>query len=263
MHSAIYQGFLRHRRFTPKPHKFTYEVFMMYLDLDELEQVLSLSPLWSQQRRRPVQFRRGDYYGDPAVPLKQAVQERIHADTGKRFDGSVRLLANLRYYGYVINPIACYYCFDSEEKLRYILVEVTNTPWNERQSYLLECDPDKRSQRIRFGKEMHVSPFNPMDMTYDWCSNDPAKLLSLNLETWRGAEKHVDATMALKRREISAASLNGILLQHPWMTAKVAGAIYWEALKLWLKRNPFYDHPATEKPGELDDPTITRLKTKT
>ena len=263
MHSAIYQGFLRHRRFTPKPHKFTYEVFMMYLDLDELDEVMGLTPLWSQKRRRPAQFRRSDYYGDPALPLKQAVQDRIYTETGRRFEGSVRLLANLRYYGYVINPIACYYCFDTDEKLRYILVEVTNTPWNERQSYLLECDPGKRSQRILFDKEMHVSPFNPMDMTYDWCSNNPAKLLSLNLETWQGGEMHVDATMALKRHEITGASLNAILWRHPWMTAKVASAIYWEALKLWLKRNPFYDHPASITADELDDSTITRLKTKT
>ncbi len=260
MHSAIYQGYLRHRRFTPHAHAFSYEVFMMYLDLDEIEQVLSLSPLWSRGRLRPARFRREDFYGDPAVDLKRAVLDRIYDETGERFDGSVRLLANLRYFGYLINPISCYYCFDRAENLRYILVEVTNTPWNERQSYLLDCDPGQRIQRIRFNKKMHVSPFNPMDMQYDWRGNNPARVLSVNLDTLRGKQKHMDATMALKRREISAASLAGILLQHPWMTAKVAAAIYWEALKLWLKRNPFYDHPATD---ELDDSTITRLKTKT
>ena len=260
MHSAIYQGYLRHRRFTPRAHAFSYRVFMMYLDLDELEQVLSLSPLWSARRFSPARFRREDFYGDPAVDLKQAVLERIEAETGHSFEGSVRLLANLRYFGYLINPISCYYCFDQQNQLQYILVEVTNTPWNERQSYLLDCDPQARTQRIRFNKMMHVSPFNPMDMQYDWSGNNPARLLSVNLDTLRGKQKHVDATMALKRREISAGSLAGILMQHPWMTAKVAGAIYWEALKLWLKRNPFYDHPGAD---ELDEPTITRLKTKT
>lgn len=263
MHSAIYRGFLRHRRFTPHAHRFTYEVFMMYLDLDELESVLSISPLWSKRRLSPARFRREDYFGDPALPLKQAVTDRIHDETGEKFSGSVRMLANLRYYGYVINPITCYYCFDEAEDLRYVLVEVTNTPWNERQSYLLHCDPENRIQRIRFDKKMHVSPFNPMDMKYHWCSNNPARVLSLNLENWQAGEMHTDATMALKRREISAASLAGILLQHPWMTAKVAGAIYWEALKLWLKRNPFYDHPASLDADEPNPTPITRLKTKT
>ena len=141
MHSAIYQGFLRHRRFTPHQHRFSYRVFMMYLDLDELDEVLSMSPFWSKRRWRPARFQRSDFLGDPAVPLKQAVCDRIHEETGQRYVGRVCLLANLRYFGFVMNPIACYYCFDNQDNLQYIVAEVTNTPWNERQSYVLRCDP--------------------------------------------------------------------------------------------------------------------------
>ncbi|MDH3389749.1 MAG: DUF1365 domain-containing protein [Gammaproteobacteria bacterium] len=263
MHSAIYRGYLRHRRFTPNAHQFSYQVFMMYLDLDELDEVLGMSPFWSRKAWRPARFKRADFLGDPALPLKQAVRERIHDETGNWHDGPVRMLANLRYFGFNINPICCYYCFDDHEALQYIVVEVTNTPWNERHSYVLRCDPEKRLQRINFSKLMHVSPFNPMDMGYRWVSNNPSRILSLSLETECEDEIHMDATMALKRREISAASLAGILLQHPWMTARVAAAIYWQALKLWIKRNPFYDHPGNRGRAELDPPTITRLKTKT
>jgi DUF1365 family protein len=263
MHSAIYQGYLRHRRFTPHAHKFTYQVFMMYLDLDELDQVFTMSPFWSTKPWRPARFRRSDFLGDPDTPLKQAVRDRIHAETGHWHDGPVRMLANLRYFGFNINPISCYYCFDRREGLQYIVVEVTNTPWNERQSYVLTCDPEQRIQRKSFAKAMHVSPFNPMNMTYRWSSNEPQRILSLNLETECHDEIHMDATMALKRREISGASLAFILLRHPWMTAKVALAIYWQALKLWVKRNPFYDHPGTQQRDKQDQPTITRLKTKT
>lgn len=243
MYSAIYQGTLRHRRFTPHANAFWYQVFMMYLDLDEIQDVLNLSPFWSDKPWRPVQFRRSDYLGPTDLPLKAAVQARVVEATGCAFDGRVRVLTNLRYYGYIINPITCYYCFDGNEQLQHLVVEVINTPWNERQSYVLDCDPKQRVQRIQFQKLMHVSPFNPMDMTYHWRSNNPARVLSLNLETEREGGIDMDATMALKRREINEASLNRILVQYPWMTAKVAGAIYWEALKLWLKRNPFYGHP--------------------
>jgi DUF1365 family protein len=262
MHSAIYQGLLRHRRFTPRKHYFCYRIFMMYLDLDELDDVLALSPFWSKRRWRPARFRRSDFLGDPALPLKQAVRERIHEETGEWHDGPVRMLANLRYFGFVMNPIACYYCFDAQEKLRYIVAEVTNTPWKERQSYVLPCDPRQRFQRISFAKEMHVSPFNPMNMTYRWCSNRPQQMLTLNLETLCGGEVHVDATMALKRREINAAALNAILLRHPWMTGKAAYGIYWQALRLWLKRTPFYDHPGSS-PKRGAEATTSRLKTKT
>ena len=262
MHSAIYQGVLRHRRFQPRTHRFSYRVFMMYLDLDELDQVLAMSPLWSRARLHPARFQRSDFLGDPEVPLKQAVCDEIHAQTGIRHEGSVRLLANLRYFGFNINPIACYYCFDAEESLRFIVAEVTNTPWGERQSYVLRCDPKRRYQRIEFSKQMHVSPFNPMEMKYNWCNNQPDKMLTLHLETESENEIHVDATMALKRREIDPTALASVLLQYPWMTAKVAVSIYWQAVKLWWKRNPIYDHPGAHRRDRHAKPTTNELKTK-
>ena len=243
MHSAIYHGYLRHRRFTPTSHAFTYPVFMMYLDLDELPDVLGLSSLWSEKRWRPARFVRSDFLGDPDQPLVQAVRQRIHQETGEWHEGPIRMLGNLRYFGFNINPICCYYCFDREENLQTIVAEVTNTPWNERHSYVLDCDPQRRIQRIKFQKSLHVSPFNPMGMTYHWCNNRPGKGLSLNLEAGRQGEIEMDATLALKHRAIDSRSLNGIIREYPWMTAKVAWAIYAQALRLWLKKTPFYAHP--------------------
>ena len=133
MHSAIYQGFLRHRRFLPHAHRFSYRVFMMYLDLDELDSVLAVSPFWSKQSWYPARFQRSDFFGDPSVALKQAVVDRIFEETGYRHEGSVRMLANLRYFGYMQNPISCYYCFDAAgERVEHLVLEVTNTPWGER-----------------------------------------------------------------------------------------------------------------------------------
>jgi DUF1365 family protein len=256
MHSAIYKGSLRHRRFYPREHKFSYQVFMMYLDLDELETVLELSPWWSEKPWRPARFERRDFLGNPGIPLGEAVRNRIFQESGEWHTGPVRMLANLRYFGFNMNPITCYYCFDEDEKLKTIVSEVTNTPWKERQSYVLKCDPDKRIQRIKFSKEMHVSPFNPMDMTYRWSSNNPSKILSLNLETEHLGKRHVDATMALKRREIDAASLAGILVEHPWMTAKVLTSIYWQALKLGIKKIPLHSHPKYLESSDEQQSTI-------
>ena len=234
---------------------------MMYLDLGELEEVLALSPWWSVKSWRPARFERSDYLGDPGIPLGDAVRNRIFEETGERHSGPIRMLANLRYFGFNINPITCYYCFDENENLKFIVSEVTNTPWNERKSYVLKCDPGKRFQRINFNKEMHVSPFNPMEMTYRWCSNNPSKILSLNLETVFRGERHLDATLALKRREIDSASLAGILIEHPWMTAKVVASIYWQALKLGIKKTPFYNHPSNQERNDGQQSTIENLKT--
>ncbi len=260
MHSAIYKGALRHRRFLPRENTFSYQVFMMYLDLAELETIMRLSPLWSEKPWRPARFERSDFHGDADIPLDQAVRNRVFEETGERHCGPIRMLANLRYFGFIMNPITCYYCFDEDETLRWIVAEVTNTPWKERQSYVLKCDPGKRMQRILFQKEMHVSPFNPMDMTYRWSSNQPSKVLSLNLETEHLGEKHLDATLALRRREISAASLAAILAQHPWMTAKVMASIYWEALKLGVRKTPFYSHPKYQEAGKQIPSTTNKVK---
>lgn len=216
---------------------------MMYLDLAEFDAVMQLSPWWSTKPWRPARFERGDFLGDPGVSLDEAVRNRICQETGDWHAGPIRMLANWRYFGFNMNPITCYYCFDENEKLTTIVTEVTNTPWKERQSYVLKCDPDNRIQRIDFQKGMHVSPFNPMNMTYRWTSNNPGRILSLNLETVHEGERHMDATMALRRREIDAGSLAGILVEHPWMTTKVLASIYWQALKLGVKKIPVYNHP--------------------
>lgn len=247
MRSGIYQGWVRHRRFMPRRHSFRYRLFMMYLDLDELDAVLDLSPWWSTRAWHPARFQRSDFLGDADQPLSEAVRQRIAKDTGRRHQGPIRMLANLRYFGYNMNPLACYYCFDSSERLQTIVAEVNNTPWNERQSYVLPCDPEANFQRITFNKRMHVSPFNPMAMTYCWSSNRPAQRLHLNLETRVDQERHMDATLALEREEISSESLARVIRRYPLMTAKVVGAIYWQALRLWLKKVPCYGHPGTRE----------------
>ena len=124
---------------------------------------------------------------------------------------------------------------------------------------MLDCDPGLQIQQIEFQKSLHVSPFNPMDMKYRWCSNQPNKGLSLNLETEHQGEIHMDATLALKRREIDGSSLGETIRRYPWMTAKVAFSIYSQAFRLWLKRTPFYTHPASE----INESTMNQMNTRT
>jgi DUF1365 family protein len=216
---------------------------MPYLNLDELDTVLGQSRLWSRRRLAPARFRREDFLGDPQRPLKDEVRRRILEETGEVHTGPVYLLANMRYFGLQMNPLACYYCYSEDEsRLEYLVLEVTNTPWNERHSYVLRAD-DERVLRREFDKAFHVSPFNPMGMRYAWRSNLPGDRLAIHLENHSERGREFDATLALEAETISPRSLRRVLWRFPLMTAKVAGAIYWEALRLFIKRVPLYPHP--------------------
>lgn len=244
MKSAIYTGWVRHRRFSPREREFSYRVFMPFLNVEEIPEILDAAPGWSARRWAPARFCREDFLGDPAIPLNIAVQKYIFQATGKRHTGPVYLLANLRYFGFLINPICCYYCYDDEgENLLHIVLEVTNTPWNERHAYVLS-DLDKNGGiRQRFPKALHVSPFLPMEMEYHLRSNAPGESLLVHLEDHGVEGKVFDATLMMKHQPLNGTSLSMQLLRFPFMTAKVAFAIYWQALVLWLKGFQFYTHP--------------------
>ena len=224
MKSAIYQGSIRHRRFRPKQHYLKYDIFMMYLDLDEIDQVLALSPLWSTKRWRPARFKRSDFFGSDQQSLRQTVCQRILQEQGVEFNGSIRMLANLRYFGFIMNPIACYYCFEGSgenEQLKYIVADVNNTPWGERHSYVLCCDQNKHYQQLSFAKQFHVSPFNPMDIEYQWRSDAPEQKLRIHMQNIRKQEKEFDSTLVLQRKELNSNSLNGVLIKYPVLTLKI------------------------------------------
>ncbi len=250
MKSRLYQGVLRHRRHQPRSHRFSYRVFMPFICLDELPKLFDGNPLWSARRWAPARFRRDDFLGDPQKPLVDEVRRRIREETGEEHRGPIYLLANLRYFGVQMNPIACYYCYSEDEsRLEYLVAEVNNTPWDERHSYVLRGPQSGQWLETRFDKAFHVSPFNPMDMRYRWRSNLPDKRLVLHLANESGGETVFDATLALKARPMTAGALNAQLLLYPFMTAKVALAIYWQALKLFLKGVPVHAHPRTKPSG--------------
>ena len=244
MHSALYTGLLRHRRFAPREHEFSYRLFMVYLDLAELQEVFRGRWLWSVARPTVARLRRRDYLGDPAVSLDTAVRDRVAAETGVRPEGPIRMLTHLRYFGIGFNPVTFYYCFDrADRRVESIVAEITNTPWNERHAYVLPDVGPARPLRYRIAKQFHVSPFMPMDLSYDWRFSQPSARLSVHMEDLQDDRKIFDATLTLQRREISSAALAHALLAFPFITARVVGAIYWQALRLWLKRIPFHSHP--------------------
>lgn len=223
---------------------------MPYLCLDELPDLFDGTRLWSARSRALARFCRSDFLGDPQLPLQQEVRRRIFEETGQIHSGPIYLLANMRYFGYSMNPIACYYCFSEDEsRLEYLVAEVNNTPWNERHSYVLSGPDQGKWLRTEFDKQFHVSPFNPMDMQYQWRSSTPDHRLVLHMANMDAGQKVFDASLSLSARPMTAANLNRILWRYPLMTAKVGLAIYWQALRLFIKGVPFFSHPRSKTTG--------------
>ena len=253
MHSALYIGRLRHRRLAPRPHAFSYALYMMWLDLAELDSVFRGRWFWSTRRRALAWFRRADYLGDPGISLDEAVRRRVAESLGARPAGPIRMLAQLRNYGHCFNPVTFYYCYDATGlQLETIVTEITNTPWRERHSYVLPVAPESApgaTLQFDFDKRFHVSPFMPMDCEYRWRFAAPGERLAVHMENLRGGERIFDATLTLGRQSISTRSLALVLLRFPLSTLRVLAAIYWQALRLRLKHVPVHTHPGS--PADL------------
>ena len=253
--SALYTGWVRHRRHAPHRHAFRYRLFLAYLDLSEIDRVFSRRWLWSVDRRNVVEFRRSDYLGDPAVPLDTAVRDCVEQRGLARPLGPIRLLAHLRYFGYCFNPVSFYYCFAEDgHTLQAVVAEVTNTPWKERYAYVLSASACTRQGDVlawRFDKRLHVSPFMAMTHSYAWRLGIPGEELRVHMDVLaldapiHDASREFDATMVLKRKPLDARNAASALLRFPLMTLRVVAAIHWQALRLWLRGNPIHDHPAT------------------
>lgn len=278
-HSAIYTGNIRHRRYVPNGHAFTYPLFMLYIDLDELPTLFSTKWFCSLERFNLVSFKRKDYFAPEEPDLKQAVVDRVTEDFISNGQAApaithVRVLMHARYLNVVFNPVVFYYCYDDQQNLLAILAEITNTPWAERHDYVLPVGVTTDEMNYRtagqdkhifsFAKKFHVSPFNPMNMDYRWVFGLPEESLVVHMENTMEAlangmgssansmdddrdsgsvvEKHFDATLTLERKSFEE-EISKTLIQYPVMTVKVVLGIYWQAFRLWVKRNPFYDHP--------------------
>lgn len=246
MQSCLYEGRVLHHRAVPVEHEFEFPLFLVYLDLAELDSVFAGRWLWSTRRPAFARFERGDHLGDPATALDESVRALVEERTGFRPQGSIRLLTHLRYAGYVFNPVSFYYCWDARnEEIEAVVAHVTNTPWQEQHSYVLRA-PDQSEKGIRTwtSKDFHVSPFLQMDLEYRWTFEPPGEHLTARIESFEpGGGRVFDAALALERQPICTRSLARALLRHPLVTARATAAIYWQALRLTLKRTPFHPHP--------------------
>ncbi|MFT7218950.1 MAG: DUF1365 family protein [Candidatus Azotimanducaceae bacterium] len=248
--ALLCNGVLRHARRLPKQHQFSYRVFMLCVDLDQLEQTIGSNRWISLERFNLLSYRRGDFAGDKDQPLSEHIRQLVEQHSGQRPSGPVRLLANFACLGYSLNPITIYWCHDRKDKLTHMVGSVTSTPWGQRQDYVFSV-PDNRDGRFELhnNKQLHVSPFMNMDMQYHWkIRYQPDQPIgqagiSVRIEAIEKGQPMFTAALSLTPQPLTSRSLLHALVRHPMMTGRVLIAIYWQALRLWRKHIPYIPHP--------------------
>lgn len=261
--NSLVKGWVRHRRYQPKPHDFDYNMTWTLLDLDEVEQQFKLSRLWSIEKRNVVSYQAKDFHQNTVAVLeekpspesnKRNIIRTIKSRTGKEFAGKVYMMSHLRNYGYNFNSVCFYFCYGSDRTLKYIVSEITNTPWGERHSYIFDCEDSKSisggvsgnrsTHQFTFSKEFHVSPFIQMDMRYRWTFLVDESELRVHMAvlTEKG-KKYFDATFTGQLIPLTKSNMRKYAFSHAMQPQKMSLLIYWQALKLWLRRFKVFDHP--------------------
>ena len=239
--SGLYAGVVSHTRMKPRRHSLRYRIFMLLLDLDELEMLDRGLRLFSLQRFNLAGFDPRRHGDGSATPLKTQVEAQLAA-AAIAHGGPIRMLAMPRILGMGFNPITVYFCHRPDGALSAILYEVNNT-FGERHSYLIPAD-DAPIVKQACDKGFYVSPFMDMDLSYAFRVRPPADQVQVLVDV-DDAEGRVLATgFVAERQDLTDRNLARAWLTHPWMTVGVVGAIHWEALFIWLKGEKIRQRPA-------------------
>jgi DUF1365 family protein len=249
MKSCLYRGEIEHRRFTPVSNSFSYSVLYYFLDLDEVESIFRFPFLMSYNSPGILSFWRKDYLGSKNQSLKESVSLYVTEVMGKKCMGPIRLMTNISYFGYCMNPVSFYYCYDADGKdVEFIVSEITNTPWGEKHRQVFEMKGSDIKVH-RFPKAFHVSPFMPMTIDYTWVFNTPNDELKILMQNRNANQTQIifDSTLTLKQVPLTLTNVILSFLSFPLVTFKTIFAIHYQALKLYIKKSPVYDHPHKEK----------------
>jgi DUF1365 family protein len=225
---------------------FAPRLFLAHLDVDALPSTLDGIPGWSARHHAPIHFRRRDFFDGGEWPLGDAVRDLVEQRLGRRPTGPVTLLAHLRAFGWLFNPLSVYYCWQPTGGLDALVLEVTNTPWGDRHWYVVDARDGEQSTTT--AKAMHVSPFLPMDVDYHVTWTTPDDELRLRIEVERAGTPVFDADLQLHRVPLDRRRALTMPLRHWLMPLRVSLAIYREAAKLLIRRARFFPHPEREGP---------------
>ena len=232
MNSCIYNGIIKHQRFTPIKHSLNYNTFSLFVDLDEIESLTKNISIFSLNKFNIFSFYNVDHGARDGSLLKDWVLKNIKKFNISNNITKIKLLCYPRIFGYVFNPLSIFYCYENND-LRAIFYEVKNT-FNEQHTYIFKVnDNEKIEQKCK--KKFYVSPFMDMETYYNFKLLDPKEKLSIFIKQTDGQETVLTATQTGDKKEFSFKQLLINFFKYPLMTIKIISSIHYEAFFLWKK----------------------------
>lgn len=248
--AALCPGVAWHARSEPVENEFEQRVSYAWLDPDHPEGLTDGHPLWSCRRPSPARFRAADYGTGGPTSLARQVRDDIAEALGTTPTGSIRMLTQIRRWGWLFNPITVYVAWGDDPATPVaVVLEVTNTPWKERHRYVAALDSNLDGSRFsaEVRKVLHVSPFLDESQRYRLViasGNDESSPIDLSIDVLdaESGEPVIRTMLSVERRRADRRSLRAALLT-PLPTHRVSAGIHIQAARLWRKGAPFIAHP--------------------
>jgi len=244
--SGLYAGVVAHARVKPRVHRLRYRVFMLLLDLDEIDALAARLRLFARNRWGLLSFHDADH-GDGSGGAPRAWAEAQLRRAGLPTGGPIRLLAMPRVLGLGFNPLSVWFCHGPDGALSAVIYAVRNT-FGQRHGYLIPAAPEP-DLRQACDKDFYVSPFMDMDLAYRFRIRPPGEDVAIGVDAHDAAGLVLAAAFTGRRETIDDRALLRAWLGHPWMTLGVLAAIHWEALKIWLKGERLRPRPPAPAQG--------------